>query len=133
MSQVGCFDLSDHLKQLSDAGDPLAALVDTVEFEVLRAVLDIALDDSDGSNGGQPPDDPVAMFKALVDEFENQLQGSGYLSIRVSAPCQRNNNAQKQTIKQGKLAGEIGLEKPVQGGPARYRCVLDGEFFQGNN
>jgi hypothetical protein len=48
--------------------------VDAVDFEVLRAVLDIALDDSDGSNGGQPPDDPVAMFKILIINGTEQYQ-----------------------------------------------------------
>jgi IS5 family transposase len=107
MSQVGCFDLSDHLKRLSDASDHLAALVDAVDFEVLRAVLDIALDDSDGSNGGRPPDDPVAMFKALILTAQNNVSDERMTFLirdrfswlvdatRVSAPRQRNNDAQK--------------------------------------
>ena len=33
--------------------------MDAVDFEVLRAVLDIALDDSDGSKGGHLPNNPV--------------------------------------------------------------------------
>jgi IS5 family transposase len=86
---------------------------------VLRAVLDIALDYSDGSKSEQPPGDPVAMFKALIDEFENQLQGLGYLPMgaqivdatRVLAPRQRNNDTQKAAVKP---AGKIGPEKPAQ-------------------
>jgi hypothetical protein len=87
MPQAGCFDLSDHLKQLSDADDPLAALADAVGFEVLRTVLDIVVDDLDGSKSGRLSDDPVVMFKALVDEFESQLQGSGYSHECSDSEC----------------------------------------------
>jgi IS5 family transposase len=105
MHQVNCFDLPDHLKRLLDAGDPLEALADAVDFKVLRAVLDIALDYSDGSKGGRPPDDPVAIFKALMLAAQNNVSDErmeflirDWLSwlvdaIRVLAPRQRNNDA----------------------------------------
>ena len=40
---------------------------------MLHAVLDIALDDLDGSNDGPPPDDPVAMFKVLMLAAQNNI------------------------------------------------------------
>jgi len=58
---------------LSDAGDPLEELDRVINFEVFRAVLDIALAYSDGSKGGRPPYDPVAMFKVLVLAAQNNV------------------------------------------------------------
>jgi transposase len=37
-----------------------------VDVEVFRAPLNAALKRSDGSKGGQPPKDPVLMFKILI-------------------------------------------------------------------
>ena len=54
MKQLGFFDLVDHLKRLSDAGDPLLDLGRIIDFEAFRPVLDIALDYSDGAKGGHP-------------------------------------------------------------------------------
>jgi len=66
MNQLGFFDLSDHLKRLSAAGDPLEEMTRVIDFEAFRPVLDEALAYSDGSKGGRPPYDPVAMFKVLI-------------------------------------------------------------------
>ena len=73
MNQIGFFDLPDHLKRLSDAGDPLEALAGAVDFEAFRGVLDIALNYSDGSKGGRPPYDAVAMFKVLILAAQNNV------------------------------------------------------------
>jgi transposase, IS5 family len=73
MTQIGFFDLPDHLQRLSDAGDPLETLVQAVDFELFRPVLEEALAYSDGAKGGRPPYDPVAMFKALVLAAQNNV------------------------------------------------------------
>ena len=73
MDQVGFFDLPDHLKRLSDAGDPLEELGQIIDFEAFRPVLDKALDYSDGAKGGRPPYDVVAMFKVLILAARNNV------------------------------------------------------------
>ena len=66
VNQPGFFDLPDHMKRLSDAGDPLEEMSRVIDFEAFRSTLDAALQYSDGSNGGRPPYDAVAMFKVLI-------------------------------------------------------------------
>lgn len=67
MKHPGFFDLPDHLRRLSEAGDPLEVMSDVVYFEAFRATLDRALAyRSGGAKGGRPPYDAVAMFKALI-------------------------------------------------------------------
>ena len=66
MKQAGLFGLSDHLKRLSANGDPLEELGRIVDFEGFRVILENALAYSDGSKGGRPPYDCVAMFKILI-------------------------------------------------------------------
>ena len=73
MKQLGFFDLPDHLKRLSDAGDPLEEMDRIVEFEAFRVVLEEALAYSDGSKGGRPPYDSVAMFKVLILAAQNNV------------------------------------------------------------
>lgn len=73
MTQISFFDLPDHLKRLSDAGDPLEALAGAVDFEAFRPVLDDALGYGDGAKGGRPPYDPVAMFKVLILAAQNNV------------------------------------------------------------
>jgi len=179
MDQPGFFDLPDHLKRLSDAGDPLLELERIIDFEAFRPVLEPTLNYSDGFRGGRPPYDPVTMFKVLIlaaqnnvsdermeflirdrlswlrflgfalgkptpdentirsfrerltnagafqalfDEFDRQLRSSGYLPMGgqivdatlVSAPRQRNNDGEKQAIKQGKSARDIWPSNPAK-------------------
>ena len=71
--QRGFFDVDDRLKRLSDLGDRLEAFRATVDFELFRAELNLALSYSDGSEGGRPPFDPVMMFKILVIQATNNL------------------------------------------------------------
>ncbi len=66
MRQTGLFGLPDHLRKLSATGDPLEVLAKVVDFEIFRAPLEAALGYSDGSRGGRPAYDAVAMFKVLV-------------------------------------------------------------------
>jgi len=73
MRQAGLFGLSDHLQRLSANGDPLEELRRIIDFEAFRPVLDAALTYSDGSKGGRPPYDPVAMLKALILAAQNNV------------------------------------------------------------
>lgn len=66
MRQAGLFGLPDHLRKLSETGDPLEVLEEVVDFEAFRPTLEAALAYSDGSQGGRPPYDPVSMFKVLI-------------------------------------------------------------------
>jgi hypothetical protein len=61
MGQLGLFDLPDHLKRLSEAGDPLEEMARVIDFEAFRPTLETALAYGDGATGGRPPYDPVAM------------------------------------------------------------------------
>jgi len=86
MDQAGFFDLPDHLKRLSGAGDPLLELGRIIDFEAFRPVLDAALNYSDGSKGGRPPYDPVTMFKVLILAAQNNV--SLYLCAELfMSPC----------------------------------------------
>ena len=67
------FDLSDHLARLSADGDPLEELEALVDFEALRPALLKALNYGDGTRGGRPHFDPVAMFKAMVLQVQHNL------------------------------------------------------------
>lgn len=73
MRQAGLFGLSDHLKRLSAVGDPLETMDRAVDFEAFRPVLDAALAYSEGSKGGRPPYDPVAMLKVLILAAQNNV------------------------------------------------------------
>ncbi len=66
MNHAGFFDLPDHMKRLSETGDPLEEMVRIIDFEAFRPTLEAALSYSDGSKGGRPPYDPVLMFKILI-------------------------------------------------------------------
>ena len=64
--QPGFFDLDERYQALSANGDPLVRLSQLIDFEVFRAALFTALQQSDRLKGGRPPYDPVLMFKILV-------------------------------------------------------------------
>ncbi|MFC4291447.1 transposase [Sphingorhabdus arenilitoris] len=67
------FSLSEHLKRLSDDGDPLEVLAAAVDFEIFRGLLVKGLGYSDGAKGGRPAFDPVSMFKVLVVQAQHNL------------------------------------------------------------
>ena len=73
MRQAGLFGLLDQLKRLSDCGDPLETMGRVVNFEVFRPALEKALAYGDGTRGGRPPYDPVAMFKILILQAQHNL------------------------------------------------------------
>ena len=64
--QLGFWDVSDRLSQLSKQGDPLEKLAATVDFEMFRPELIKALPRGERSKGGRPPFDPVLKFRMLV-------------------------------------------------------------------
>jgi IS5 family transposase len=73
MNSTNLFGLSEHLERLSQHGDPLEVLDETVDFEFFRGWLIEGLDYSDGRRGGRPPFDPVSMFKALILQAQHNL------------------------------------------------------------
>jgi IS5 family transposase len=73
MEQRSFFGLSEQLKKLSEHGDPLEVLEATVDFQYFRGWLVEGLGYGDGSKGGRPPFDPVAMFKALILQAQHNL------------------------------------------------------------
>lgn len=62
MSQLGLVDLSDYLQRLSEAGDPLETMALVIDVEAFRPALEVVLAYSDGSKGGRPQYDAVAML-----------------------------------------------------------------------
>jgi hypothetical protein len=65
-SQAGFWDVQDRLRELSAQGDPLEKLAATVDFEIFRAELSVALGARDRAKGGRPGFDPVLKFRMLV-------------------------------------------------------------------
>ena len=72
-AQSGFFDVDHRMKRLSDLGDQLEAFGSAVDFEIFRGDLVLALAYSENGQGGQPPFDPVMMFKILVIQAANNL------------------------------------------------------------
>jgi IS5 family transposase len=70
---IGAFRLSAHLKRLSAHGDPLEELGRIIDFEAFRATFTTALAYGNGSKGGRPPYDPVAMLKVLILAAQNNV------------------------------------------------------------
>lgn len=81
------FSLAEHLERLSKDGDPLEVLAETVEFERFRPILIQGLGYSDGSKGGRPPFDPVAMFKVLVVQAQHRAFSTAAESVRIPFPA----------------------------------------------
>ncbi|MCP4981853.1 MAG: transposase [Gammaproteobacteria bacterium] len=73
MNPNSLFSLSDHLERLSEDGDPLEVLEETIDFEYFRGWLVGGLGYGDGSKGGRPPFDPVSMFKVLILQAQHNL------------------------------------------------------------
>ncbi len=73
MDPKSLFSLNDLLEMLSRHGDPLEILERTVDFEYFRVWLVEGLGYCDGSKGGRPPFDPVAMFKILILQTQHNL------------------------------------------------------------
>lgn len=65
-NQPGFWDVEHRLQELSKHGDPLERLAATVDFELFRPTLRLALQRQSRGKGGRPPFDPVLKFKMLV-------------------------------------------------------------------
>ena len=63
--QTGFWSVDDRLRELSEQGDPLEKLLEIVDFELFRPVLDAAIGPNDRAKGGRPPFDAVLKFKML--------------------------------------------------------------------
>lgn len=73
MRSRNLFSLAEHVDRLSKDGDALEVLADTVEFKRLRPPLTICLGCGDAAKDGRPAFDPVAMFKVLVVQAQQNL------------------------------------------------------------
>ena len=73
MDPKSLFSLNDHLEALSEHGGPLEVLNQTIDFEYFRGWVVEGLGYGDGSKGGRPPFDPVAMFKILILQAQHNL------------------------------------------------------------
>jgi hypothetical protein len=76
MRQAGLSELSDHLKRLSAHGDPPEELSQIINSEAFRPILVAALVYGNGSKGGRPPYDPIAMLKVLVLAAPDNVAGA---------------------------------------------------------
>lgn len=177
--QPGFWDVQDRLRELSAQGDPLEKLTTTVDFELFRDDLNVALGTRDRSKGGRPAFDPVLKFRMLVlqalhglslaqteylvadrlswmrfcclgpgdavpdantlwdfrealiasgaldalfTRLDAAITAAGYLPMAgqivdatlVSAPRQRNTEAEKTRIKAGETAAAIWPDKPAR-------------------
>jgi hypothetical protein len=98
--QPGFFDIDDRLKRLSDLGDQLETFRSAVDFELFRPELNAALSYTDRTEGGRPPFDPVLMFKILVIQATNNLDGSInelFSACRMTLPRAFMSNARLQS------------------------------------
>ena len=90
MRQAGLFGLSEHLERLNRHGGSLEVLEATVDFEHFRGWLVEGLGYGNGSKGGRPPFDPVAMFKALILQAQQNLSDARMeFMIRDRLSCMR--------------------------------------------
>src|SRR5574344_553657 len=66
MAQQGFFDTDTRLQQLSELGDPLERLNETIDWQLFRPALNKIFKKEAKGPGGRPPFDYVMMFKILV-------------------------------------------------------------------
>ena len=81
------FDKEMLLDRLSELGDPLEILAQTVDFEVFRPTLSIIREQPRKSNAGAKPFDVLFMFKMLVVQKLNNLSDASlefYCTDRAS-------------------------------------------------
>jgi IS5 family transposase len=66
MEQQGFYDTDTRLQQLSELGDPLERLNETINWELFRPALNRIFKKEAKGPGGRPPFDYVLMFKILI-------------------------------------------------------------------
>ena len=62
----GFFDQDIRLSKLSKLGDPLEILLENIDFELFRCLLESGLAKNAKGKGGRPPYDYVLMFKIVI-------------------------------------------------------------------
>ena len=62
----GFFDQDIRLSKISQLGDPLEKLNQSIDFKVFRYVLEDKLTKNAKEKGGRPPNDYLMMFKILI-------------------------------------------------------------------
>lgn len=77
--QPGFWDVQDRLRELSERGDPLEKLEATIDFEIFRGDLAVALGSRDRSRRGPPAFEPVLKFRMLVQPAMYGLSQTEYL------------------------------------------------------
>ncbi|MDX6751451.1 IS5 family transposase [Geminicoccaceae bacterium 1502E] len=71
--QPGFWSVEERLCELSAQGDPLEKLLEVVDFELFRPVLDEALGATERVKGGRPPFDTVLKLKMLYLQAQHGL------------------------------------------------------------
>lgn len=71
--QAGFWSVEDRLRELSAQGDPLEKLLEIVDFEIFRVVLNDTLGPDERPRGGRPPFDAVLKFKMLYLQAQHGL------------------------------------------------------------
>ena len=66
MEQQGFYDTDTRLQQLSELGDLLERLNETINWELFRPALNRIFKKEAKGPGGRPPFDYVLMFKILI-------------------------------------------------------------------
>lgn len=70
---IGLFDNEEAIEKLNAMGNPLARLIEVIDFEMFRETLESGLSKNRLTNAGAKPYDPVLMFKVLVLQRMNHL------------------------------------------------------------
>ncbi|MCL1949195.1 MAG: transposase, partial [Turicibacter sp.] len=66
MMQLNLLAEYNRLERLSELGDPLTKVLNVVDWELFRPVLDEAFEIEAKGPGGRPPMDRVMMFKVVM-------------------------------------------------------------------
>ena len=66
MRPNGLFDWEIRYEQLDNCGDPLVQLIEIVDFEMFRKLIDKVRKKERKSNAGRKPFDAVLMFKIII-------------------------------------------------------------------
>jgi len=76
MGQIGLFDTENILNALSEHGDPLEKLDETIQWHIFKPILLKAFKKERKNNAGRPPYDYIMMFKIIVLQHLYNLSDS---------------------------------------------------------
>lgn len=124
--QQGFWDIEDRLTELSAEGDPLERLSATVDFDLFRPVLVMALQRDKAARLGRPPFCPVLKFKMLV------LQSLHGLSLERTAYMVRDRPGWIEVLWSGRWRHSAGCRHAVglQGKHSIKAKALDRLFMR---